>query len=343
MTSGSPIFPQNPTAAWSGFKKRFITLQKKIKPRNTLIKQEHMIDIEELDEKYSLEGELGFAQFDDDFVFITVSNKFADAEISLYGAHLTSFRPQHSMDLLWMSPDSYFEVGKAIRGGIPVCFPWFGPHSTDPQKPQHGFGRLTIWDVVSTRSLPSGETEIVLGLSSSEETKTFWPFDFYAEMIFCIGSTLTATLKVENTSQESFAYSCALHSYFNISALDNIALEGLKGVTFFDQLTSKHDIQKEEFLTISAPLTRHYLNTESMVILEDPIFKRQIKIGKSGSKVTTVWNPGEEAAAAIADIPDDAFHAFVCVEATNAFDFPIRLNPGEVFETSVYLSLDTLS
>jgi len=299
-----------------------------------------MIDLDELDEKFSIEGEVGFAELEEDLVFVTVSNKYADADICLYGAHVTSFRPQNSMDLLWMSPDSSFEVGKPIRGGIPVCFPWFGPHKTDSEKPQHGFGRLMYWDVAGTSTLPGGETQVRLQLCSSEETKVYWPHDFCAEMIFTVGQTLVATLKVTNTSAKPFEYSCALHSYYSLSAIENITISGLQGVGYYNQLTSENGVQEEELLRIEGPLTRHYLNTESPVVIFDHIFRRKIKADKSGSKVTTVWNPGEETCAQIGDLPDDAYETFVCVEATNAFNYPISLQPGESYETSVVIGLE---
>jgi len=299
-----------------------------------------MIDIDELDEKFSIEGEVGFAELEEDLVFITVSNKYADVDICLYGAHITSFRPHNQMDLLWMSPDSSFEVGKPIRGGIPVCFPWFGPHKTDSEKPQHGFARLIYWDVVSTETKPSGENVILLQLCSSEETKANWPHDFCAEMMIVVGKTLTTTLKVTNTSAEPFDYTCALHSYYSLSALESISIEGLKGLTYFNQLTSENGVQDDEVLEITGPLTRHYLNTETPVIISDSAFRRRIKVDKTGSKVTTVWNPGEETCAQIGDLPDDGFETFVCVEATNAFGYPVSLASGESFETSAIIGLE---
>jgi len=298
-----------------------------------------MIDIDELDEKFSIEGELGFAELENDLVFITVSNKYADADICLYGAHVTSFRPRNSMDILWMSPDSFFEVGKAIRGGIPVCFPWFGPHKTDSEKPQHGFARLMYWDVVETAELQNGETLIRLQLCSSEATKTYWRCDFIAEMIIVVGLTLTVTLKVTNTSNEPFEYGCALHSYYGLSAIENLFIEGLQGVTYYNQLTSEYGVQEEELLQIQEPLTRHYLNTEKQVLIGDSVFRRRIRVEKSGSKVTTVWNPGEEACAKIADLPEEGYETFVCVEATNAFDYQVLLAPGESYETSAIIGL----
>lgn len=299
-----------------------------------------MLDIDELDEKFSIEGEIGFAELENDLIFITVSNKHADADICLYGAHVTSFRPHNSMEILWMSPDSSFEVGKAIRGGIPVCFPWFGPHKTDPEKPQHGFGRLMYWDVLEAKTIPSGETMIRMQLSSSEETKAYWPHDFRAEMVITVGQTLTVTLKVTNTSANAFEYSCALHTYYYLSALENLTIEGLKGTTYYNQLNGGYDIQEEEILQIQEPTTRHYLNTEKQVIVADSIFRRRIRVEKSGSKVTTVWNPGEETCAKIGDLPNDAWETFVCVEATNAFEYPVQLAPGESFETSAIIGLE---
>lgn len=299
-----------------------------------------MIDIDELDDKFSIEGELGFAQLENDLVFATISNKYADADICLYGAHITSFRPHNTMEILWVSPNSNFEEGSPIRGGIPVCFPWFGQHKTDPQKPQHGFGRLMYWDVVETASSPNGETLIRLQLCSSEETKAFWPHDFCAEISVNVGRTLIATLKVTNTSSVPFEYGCALHSYFTLSSIENITIEGLQNTKYHNQLQPGDLIQESAELAIQQAETRHYYDTESPVVISDPFFRRRIKVSKLGSSVTTVWNPWEEACAKIPDLPDDGYHAFVCVEAVNAFNNVIRLAPGEVHETSAIIGLE---
>ncbi len=298
-----------------------------------------MINTDNLEEKFGIEGELGFVEFEDELPFISISNKYAQADICLYGAHILSFTPHNNMDLLWMSPNSFSQEGKAIRGGIPICFPWFGPHQSDSEKPQHGFGRIMFWDVIETRSEPNGETFIKMQLESSEETRIYWPHDFRAEMTFTIGANLITTLKVINTSTEHFEYGCALHTYYNISAIDHIAIEGLKGTKYYNQLNLEHATQEESLLKIPDALTRHYLNTESEVIIDDPAFRRKISVKKNGSKVTTVWNPGKETCAGIQDIPNDGYEAFVCIEATNAFDNCISLKPGESHETSAIIGL----
>lgn len=299
-----------------------------------------MIDIDELEDKFSIEGEVGFAELENDLVFMTISNKYADVDICLYGAHLTSFRPHKATEVLWMSSESNFEVGKAIRGGIPVCFPWFGPHKTDSELPQHGFARLMYWDVLETATLPSGETMIELQLCSSEQTKTYWPHDFCAQLTVIVGSTLSVTLKVTNTSAVAFDYTCALHSYFNLSLIGNIAIEGLQGTQYHDQLEPGEFVQEEQKLHIKKALTRHYYNTEEPCIIEDSIYGRRIRVAKTGSKVTTVWNPGEEACATMPDLPDDGYETFVCVEAVNAFNDVISLPAGESHETAAMISLE---
>lgn len=297
-------------------------------------------NIEELEDSFSIEGEVGFAELEENMAFITISNKFADADICLYGAQVTSFRPQKTMEILWMSPESNFIEGRPIRGGIPVCFPWFGPHKSDPAKPQHGFARLMNWNVAETASLVNGETKVVLQLSSDADTKEYWNYDFCADLTIIIGKILTVNLKITNTSEVSFEYTTALHTYYNVSSVEEISIEGLQNTKYYNQLDGGEYFQDTPSLEIKKAETRHYLDTENNCIINDPIFRRQIKVAKAGSKVTTVWNPGEETCEKIDDIPDDGYHSFVCIEAVNAFNNLISLSPGESHVTSAIIGLN---
>lgn len=299
-----------------------------------------MIDIDELDDKFSIEGEVGFAELEENMPFITVSNKHAEADICLYGAHITNYKPHRTMEVLWMSPESNFQEGVPIRGGIPICFPWFGPHKSDSSKPQHGFARLMYWNVIETAVQPTGETLVRLQLCSSPETKAFWDYDFCAELSVIVGKTIKVALKISNTSSSSFEYTTALHSYFSLSSIEEITIDGLQNTRYFNQLDSGDYIQETEKLEIHKAETRHYYDTETDCVINDPIFGRRIKIEKLNSKVTTVWNPWEETCSKIDDIPDDGFHSFVCVETVNAFSFPINLAPGESHETVAIIGLD---
>ena len=299
-----------------------------------------MIKIDKLNENFGIEGEIKFTKQPNDLISLIVSNKFANAEICLYGAHVTSFRPHNSREVLWMSPKSVFKVGKAIRGGIPVCFHWFGPHKTDSEKPQHGFARLMYWDVVETANR-QGETLIRLQLCSSDETKAYWPKDFCAVLSVKVGKTLEVSLTVTNPSVESFEYTCALHTYYNLSSIQNITIVGLQGVNYHSQLEPGEFIQESAKIEIKKAETRHYHNTASTCLIEDTIFERTISAAKAGSKTTTVWNPGKESCAQMGDLPNDAYLTFVCVEAVNAFDDVIHLAPDESHTTSVMIGLDS--
>ena len=299
-----------------------------------------MIDIQNLKQRFSIPGILSVSKRDNNFIYVNVSNQYADAEVFLYGAHITSFKPKNEEEILWMSPASNFIAGKAIRGGIPVCFPWFGPHKTDIRKPQHGFGRLMEWNLTSTGQNSIGETLIRLELSSSEETRAYWPCDFFAEMAISVGKTLKATLKITNISNAQFGYSCALHTYYSISSIEEIKIEGLKGSRYYKNDVAGKFIQESPKLEIHELVDRHYYETESTIVIEDPNLKRNIRATKKGSRVTTVWNPWLENCCKISDMPDYAYKSFVCVEAVNSFDDTIILNPGESHETSVSIGLE---
>jgi glucose-6-phosphate 1-epimerase len=297
------------------------------------------MNLDELNEEFGLEGEIGFYE-EEDFVFAMVSNKYADATISLYGAQILNYNPVRSMEILWMSPESIFEKGKAIRGGIPVCFPWFGPHNSDKSMPQHGFARILDWEVSKTEMLPNGESKIALQLCSSEETKKYWPHDFCAEMIFTVGNKLSVSLKVTNQSNEVLDYTCALHSYFSLSAIQNISIEGLENTLYQNQLDGGEYLQESELLEITQAETRHYYDTETTCVIDDPIYKRRIRIEKEGSRNTTVWNPWAEACEQMGDVPDDAYETFVCLETVNKINNSIKLSPGENHETTAIIGIE---
>jgi len=299
-----------------------------------------MIDLNNLNAQFSIPGSLSLIQLDNQFIAINVTNRFADAQICLYGAQIISYTLKNKVDILWLSPTSFFTEGKAIRGGIPVCFPWFGPHPSDQTKPQHGFGRILNWELVETRLTSEDETEVKLRLRSSPATKSYWPFDFLAEMTFTIGKTLTIKLKITNQSDLPFEYSCALHTYLRVTEIGDCSILGLQDCSYQDDSGEIQHIQKEEKLIIDQEVDRNYLYTAGPYILTDPNLNRSIRIHKTGSQVTTVWNPGPDKCQALKDMPDDGYQNFVCIEAVNTLSNTINLAPGEAHETSTTLELE---
>lgn len=296
--------------------------------------------ISALNQQFGISDHLDFFEGTGSLPCIKINNAHAECILSLYGAHVLSIRPTGEPDLLWMSDTSEFEQGKAIRGGIPICFPWFGPHATDSKKPQHGFARLSLWEVKSAQQVKNGSTELVLTLKDNEETMKLWPFLFEAELTVVAGAAFTISLQIKNTGQQTFTYTDALHTYFNISDLTNLQIEGLAGTSWYNGVGTETTVQQEEVLTIAAEENRRYINHETDCVITDLGYQRKINVSKNGSKVTVVWNPYKETAKNIGDMPDDGYKTFICVEAANAYIDAVILEPGQLHTISQTFSVE---
>jgi glucose-6-phosphate 1-epimerase len=299
------------------------------------------MDIQQLNTKFGIYGHISFESGNGNLTVAKISNAHATAVVSLYGAHVQSYIPNDQKEVLWMSPKSAFEQGKAIRGGIPVCFPWFGPHGTDTQKPMHGFARLSIWEVLKTSELVNGDTLLVLGLQANAYTKSLFPFEFTAQVEIVVGKKLDVTLIYKNTGNEPLVCSDALHSYLNISNVANIGISGLKSHSYYAGFAKTPDHkQEEEILPIAQEENRRYINHTADCVIADKGYNRKIRVAKRGSKVTVVWNPWEATAKTMADIPDDGYLSFVCVEAANYYDNSITLAPSEGYSIATTISVE---
>jgi len=268
---------------------------------------------------------------------VRVKNKHAQLEMSLHGAQVLSYIPNAQKDLLWMSTASELRQGKAIRGGIPLCFPWFGPHEKDETLPQHGFARLINWELVNLNELEGDETRLILALQSSDYTKQFWPFDFKAELEVIIGAKLAVSLKIKNVGSETFTYSSALHSYFNIGDINKAFITGLKDTCYYWGFESIKQKQNEKLLVIEEEENRRYVNTAANCSIIDPTYEREIVVSKVGSQVTVVWNPWIENSKSMKDMNDGDYKNFVCVEAGNYYNDCIELAPGDTHTTSTVI------
>ena len=288
--------------------------------------------IEMLNEKFGINSVANFYTGQGGLNMLSITNQYGAASISLYGGQLLSYTPAEEKDLLWLSKKSLFENGKAIRGGVPVCFPWFGPHPEDKTKPQHGFARLQEWEVINVISNEDGATQVSIQLTENPGSLALWPFPFNATLDFTIGKSMEIKLTVVNTGTAAFEYSDALHSYYNISDIDSIKIKGLHEATYYDGFDMELKVQDAASLHFEAAETnRRYVNHFADCIIHDDGFKREIIAGKTGSKVTVVWNPAEAVSANMGDMATDGYKTFVCVEPANAYlgiDM-IVLQPGE--------------
>ena len=293
---------------------------------------------EELNHRFGIEKHIRFIEGKGDLPTAVIDNSFASATISLYGAHVQSYRPHGEQDFLWLSPQSAFEVGKPIRGGIPVCFPWFGPHPTNSQWPVHGFARLQIWTVRSTSITSEGVTELILELQDTTETRAIWPYSFKTELVITVGKHLEVSLIIQNTGKESFTTTNSLHTYFHVKNLETASISGLAKLPYYDPAHEDTTFeQQEEALTISKEENRRYFTHEGECILRDPELKRTIRIQKAGSKVTVIWNPHKETVKNIGDIPNEGYLSFVCIEQTNYYEDATTLVAGAKHRLRVVL------
>jgi glucose-6-phosphate 1-epimerase len=285
------------------------------------------MNLELLNKTHGIAGVLEFTTGKGGLPVAVVTSALAEAAVSLYGAHVLSYRPIGHDDVLWMSSLSSFEEGKPIRGGIPVCFPWFGPHAQDAQKPQHGFARLTLWTVAGTSVLADGTVELRLVLKDSPATKLLWPYSFEAEMIVRIGASLDVSLRCTNTGNEPFTYTDALHSYVAVGDIGKVKIRGLRGSAYLEGAGTVPLRQEEELLAIRKEENRRYIGTEAECIIDDAGTPRTIRVAKNGSRVTVVWNPWEATAKKFADMPDDGYATMICIEAVNTYDDAVTLPP----------------
>lgn len=299
------------------------------------------MSIEALNHKFGIGSRLTFEEDENGLTLVKISNNAAKAVVSLYGAHVLSYQPTNEKEVLWLSRASKFEVGTPIRGGIPLCFPWFGPHPEDASKPAHGFARLAEWSVCSTSNNNEGETTLELELTSNSKTKELWPYDFYARLTVTVGEKLKVDLSFKNTGDKAFTTSDALHSYFNISTLSSISIDGLANHTYYDGF-EKEPTHKQEapLLTISKEENRRYINHSGKCTIADQEWNRSIGVEKLGSNVTVVWNPWQETTKTIGDIEDADYINFICVEAANAYNDSVTLQPSESHQISTIIAIE---
>jgi glucose-6-phosphate 1-epimerase len=277
--------------------------------------------IQQLIQQFTHISQISFTQNENNIILLHIHNQFAKTTISLYGAQVLSYIPHGQQDTLWMSKNTAYEYGKAIRGGIPLCFPWFGPHATDNTKPQHGFARLTIWQIKAINQLPNQHTHIQLILQQNDATLAIWPYQFIAVLSITVGKSLKVSLKITNTSAKAFTYSNALHSYFLISNIKKIAISGLAQTAYYNGFEKIKQIQTQPLLQFAQQEeNRRYIHHTNSCTIIDSHLNRNITIEKCGSKVTVVWNPGSTIAATIKDIHPNGHTNFVCIEPTNAYN-----------------------
>ncbi len=277
-----------------------------------------------LSKKHLIPFELWYEDFAPGYPTIRISNAHASATIALHGAQVIDWIPRDQEPVIFTSREAIFTEGKAIRGGIPVCWPWFGAHPSDPTMPGHGFARNRFWQCIQSQSTEEF-TEITLQLDT--RAIDIWQHDTDLTLTIKVGKSLSLELKTTNNGTTPVTIGGALHSYFYISDIHEITLTGLEDATYLDTLDGAEKCQNGP-INFNAEVDSIYLLNDQPVDIQDPGFKRTIRVEKLGSQSTVVWNPWTEKSQALADLADDEFHDFVCVEPSNALEDVHTLAPG---------------
>jgi glucose-6-phosphate 1-epimerase len=299
-----------------------------------------MDSIAHLQERF---GKPGFVKFEEGrggLGLVRINSDLASAEIYLHGAQVTHFQPRGASPVLFMSKHSSFAQSKAIRGGIPLVFPWFGANAADPKKPAHGFARLWQWDVESCDARSDGSVRIVFSLKQDAAMLQDWPHEFLIRYVVIVSSGLELTLEMRNGPSDAIEFEEAFHTYLSVGDSRNIVIEGLDGVEYIDKVEAGAEKKQEPGgIRISGETDRVYTNTQAPVLVIDPGLHRTIRVEKAFSDVTVVWNPWIQKAAAMADFGDDEWTAMVCVETANARPCSVKLPPGGIHRMWTRISL----
>lgn len=244
-----------------------------------------------------------------------------------HGAHVMGWQPRDGSPVIFTSAAAVCAQDTAIRGGVPVCFPWFGP-GREPGAPYgHGFARTTAWHQVGNEVTDDAQT-VTYRLSSDDATDDYWPHRYWALLSARFGAELTVSLTVTNLDTEPFTYEAALHTYLTVSDIRKVRIEGLDGVAYVDKMADGEVRTQAGAVTFEGLTDRVYASPGPVRVV-DPVGGREVLVGTSGAEQLVVWNPGRDKAAQLPDLAAGEWETFVCVEAGRVLDRAVRLEPEQ--------------
>lgn len=271
---------------------------------------------------------------------LNVTTRQCTGRITNHGAQVLGWAPAGASPVLWLSSSAVFADGAAIRGGVPICFPWFGSGRSGSLSPSHGFARLVPWSQLSSTD-EDGAVTVRCELSPPVGSSPDFPYAYRAVLSARFGEQLHITLEIRNEGDVAFTYEEAMHTYLVVAEAASIRIEGLEGASYTDKVTGEARVQ-EGAITITGEVDRVY-RSDSTVVVVDERGGRRIVVEKENSRSTIVWNPGEDRARALADFGDEEWTSMVCVETANVGDDAVSLGPGESHRMMVRLGLEALA
>ncbi len=295
--------------------------------------------IDALNHQFGISGLAQFVSGNGGLPKLVVTTRFASSEIYLHGAQVTSWQPAGAEEVIFLSKHSHWEDGRAIRGGIPVCFPWFRAKADDPKAPAHGFVRTRQWQLDSVTSDDDESVIAVLSTDSDASTRRWWPHEFRLALRITIGSALGLELTATNRGPAPFSFEEALHTYFRVAQAASVRIRGLNGVRYLDNLDQNREKIQSGDLVLTGTTDNAYIDTQCAAALVDPVLRRTLRTEKQNSQTTIVWNPWQQGAASLSDLGDDEWQQMTCVEASNILSAAVSLEPGEAHTMRANLSI----
>ena len=298
--------------------------------------------------RFAIAGQLSFRVGAGGLTYADIDNDGGRATICLQGAHLVSFRPKSQQHpVVWVSEDAKFAPGKSIRGGAPVCWPWFGAHASESSFPAHGFARTVPWEVIHSRRRNDAKTEITLQLVDNDQTRAQWPHASRLQLTIIVGETLEMRLATTNLGQAPIEIGEALHTYLQIGDIGKIQVSGLDGASYLDKVDNFAKKTQRGDIRFDGEVDRVYINTQADCVIDDPQLQRRIRIAKSGSDATVVWSPWLEKAQQMGDMgpgqqAQGGWREMVCVESANALDNVVTIAPGATHTLAVTYSVEPM-
>ena len=280
--------------------------------------------------QFGLKGQLSFREDVSGLIIADINNTQATASLCLQGAHLMTWQPKSQpVPVVWLSRDAKLAAGKSIRGGAPVCWPWFGAHASEASFPGHGYARTMPWRVIASGNEPNGATRLTLRLEESDKTRAQWPHASQLDLTVTVGDTLRMELTTENKGMTDFVIGEALHTYLQIGDIGAVRVTGLDSCEYWDKVGGSTLKKQSGAISFVGETDRVYINTAAQCVIEDDKLKRRIRIAKSGSLSTVVWTPWSEKANKMGDMGQpDGWREMACVESVNAIDNVVTVAAG---------------
>lgn len=301
-----------------------------------------MSDVAGLNAQYGVDGRIEVFVGAGGMTAVKLRNVRGSAEVMLQGAHVTQWSPAGAKPVIWLSPAAKFAPGKSIRGGVPICWPWFGPHGSESTYPAHGFARTVPWEIVASAS--EGDTDVIrLRLLDSETTRAQWARPSELTLEIRVGADLELTLTTRNIGKFPITVGEALHTYFAVGDVRQARIQGLDGLSYIDKVDGFKTKLQKGAVTIDGEVDRIYLDSSDDCTIDDPAWKRRIRIAKRESRSTVVWNPGPAKAQQMGDFGGPDGHlGMLCVESGNAADNVVSIEPNASHSLWVRYSVESL-